>query len=168
VARRIGRIIAKVALVVMVGLIGLLAVSRVAGYKTLIVRSGSMTGTADIGSVVIARSLDARAVEVGDVILMQRREDGVVHPPVLHRVIESSIDAGDVVVRTKGDANESADPDPFVLRGTTVTPVLVIPRVGFAVSLLQKPAGWFGVVILPTVLFAAAFLNRIWRSDEES
>ena len=128
-----------------------------------------MTGTADIGSVVLARPLEPSAVEPGDIIVMQLRENGVVHPPVLHRVIERRIDeAGEVVVRTKGDANESADPNPYVLRGKTATPVVVVPRVGFIVSVLQKPAGWFGVVVLPTVLFAAAYLCRLWGSEEES
>jgi signal peptidase len=108
-----------VLLVASVVCLGLLAVPRLLGYGTLVVRSASMTETAPMGSLVLARPLDARDVRVGDVILV-RREGAVASPPVLHRVVSLTHRADEVVVTTKGDSNESPDPTPYLLRGTTM------------------------------------------------
>jgi signal peptidase len=146
---------------------GLVIFQRVAGMRTLIVRSGSMEGTAPTGSLVLARSLDASDVEVGDVILMQREIEGRQVTPVLHRVIELRVDGlSDVIVRTKGDANPDPDPNPYELRGATYTPALIVPYVGFALATLQTPVGWFALVVLPLLLGTIVWLRALWRDDE--
>jgi signal peptidase len=153
--------------------IGLLAVVCVMalpmmfGYRTLVVRSGSMTGTASIGSAVVSRPLAAEAVRVGDVVVLQRLDHGGAPlPPVMHRVIERTIDGdGRIIVRTKGDANPTADPVPYVLHGTTLTPVVVIPRLGYVIASIRTPIGWMALVELPLVLLIGLFLVRLWRSD---
>jgi len=167
-AGRIAKAVGVAALVLAsVGLLGVLVASQAAGYRTLVVRSGSMTGTADVGSLVIARPIEPEAVDPGDIILMQRQVEGVALEPVLHRVVEVHIDDdGQVVVRTKGDASSAVDPEPYILRGTVVTPVLVIERVGLVVGVIQKPAGWLGLVVLPMSLVTAAVLYRVWRPEE--
>jgi signal peptidase len=141
------------------------------GYETLTVRSASMTGTADVGSMVVARPIAAEDVRVGQIILIRRERAGQVLPPVLHRVIERHVDAsGQIMIQTKGDANAAQDPEPLALRGTTVTPVLIVPHLGVAVAALQTPAGWFGLVILPIVLALSVALGRMWTretADEE-
>jgi hypothetical protein len=84
----------------------------------------------------------------------------------MHRVIRRTVDAdGQVIVRTKGDANPTADPVPYVLHGVTLTPVLVIPKLGFAIAFLRTPVGWLGLVELPLVLILTLFLFRLWTSD---
>jgi signal peptidase len=153
--------------VALVALIGVMAVPSLFGYRTLVVRSGSMTGTASIGSAVVSRPLAADAVDVGDIVVIQRQDhSGALLAPVLHRVIERTVDGeGQVIVRTKGDANPTPDPVPYVLRGATLTPVLVIPKVGFAIAFLRTPLGWLALVEIPVVLFVTLFLFRLWTSD---
>lgn len=156
-------------LLFIVGAMGLLALSSRMGYQNLFVRSGSMTGFAPIGSLVVARPLQAADVKVGDVILMRRQHEGRTMAPVLHRVIERNVDKdGHIVVRTKGDANPNPDPEPYVVREPTITPVVVIPRLGFALAALRTPAGWLGLVVLPAVLLLSVALVRLWSPPEDS
>lgn len=155
-------------LLALVGVIALLAVSSWMGYQNLFVRSGSMTGFASIGSLVITRPLQPADVKVGDVILIRREQEGRILAPVLHRVIERNVDDGQVVVRTKGDANPDPDLEPYVVRKPTLTPVMVVPRLGFVLAALQTPAGWFGLVIMPAVLLLSVLLVRLWWPPEET
>lgn len=168
-AHRIARVASVAALIAIVGVLALLTASHALGYRTLVVRSGSMSGTADTGSVVIARPIAATDVEVGNVILIQRTsEGGELLAPVLHRVTDRRLDEnGELVVQTKGDANPAPDPEPYALRGTTVTPVAVIPQLGFAVATVQTPVGWIAFVIIPLVLAAGLYLVRLWSPPED-
>jgi signal peptidase I len=153
----------------MIGLLGLVAGTRAAGCRTLIVRSGSMTGTADTGSLVVARPLDAADAKVGDVILIERvGPHGAPVVPVLHRIIERRVDEGRIIVRTKGDANPSADPGSYELAGPTATPMIVVPLLGYAIAKAQTPAGWFGLVVLPLVAFTISALRRLWSTDRDT
>ena len=166
--RIVWRIASIGALLLIVGGMGLLALSSWMGYQNLFVRSGSMTGYAPIGSLVVARPLQAAEIKVGDVILIRRQHEGRVMAPVLHRVIERNADKdGQTVVRTKGDANPDPDPEPYVVREPTITPVVVIPRFGFALAALRTPAGWLGLVVLPAVLLLSMALVNLWSQPEE-
>jgi signal peptidase len=168
--RRFGRAAVLAGLLALVAMLALLTVSRAFGYRMLIVRSGSMTGTADTGSLVVARPIAAADVAVGDVILIQRKgADDILLAPVLHRVIQRHVDDdGLLVVQTKGDANPDPDPSPFALQGPTVTPVVIIPLVGFALARIQTPIGVLALVIFPLVLFTAFTLLRLWTTKEQS
>jgi len=149
-------------LVVLIAFLGLAAVPRLAGYQTLTVQSASMTGTASVGSLVVARPLSADEVQVGDVVLVRKETDGVVAAPVLHRVIELQHRGGRVVVRTKGDANAQPDPTPYVLTGETMTPVLVVPQAGRWLAFARTPLGWTTIVAIPATLLLWLQLKSIW------
>jgi signal peptidase len=102
-----------------------------AGVRLYAVRTGSMTPTYPIGSVVVDAPVES-PVQVGDVITF-RTGDGL----VTHRVVAH----GAVGLKTKGDANRS--PDPWTIptdyvRGTVVAG---IPYAGYALVFLQQPTG---------------------------
>jgi signal peptidase I len=82
------------------------------------VAGGSMSPALSVGDVVVVR-LGARPVP-GDIVLV--RAAG--HAPVLHRVVEL-LDGG--AVRTKGDANQIADPTPTSSGEVLGRSVAVIP-----------------------------------------
>jgi signal peptidase I len=149
-----------------IGVLGGLALAPVLGLQTLIVQSGSMGRAAPTGSLVVVRGMAPADVEVGRVILMQQWAESATHPPVLHRVVERHVDHdGRVVVRTKGDENPTPDPTPYVVDGTVMSPILVIPQIGFALGALQTPVIWYGVVLVPAVLLSAWTICRIWATD---
>ena len=168
IAGRAARTAVVALLLVVIALGAALAISRLMGYRTLTVQSGSMTGTADVGSVVVARSIAGSDVRVGDVIVIQRESQGAAPAPVLHRVIERRVDtSGQIVIRTQGDANPAPDPELQVLRGRTLTPVVIVPRLGRALATVQTPVGWFGLVVLPLVAAVSFSLCRLWAGEAE-
>jgi len=161
-SRWVARAMATGVLVVLVALLALATMPRVLGYRTLTVQSASMTGTASVGSLVVARPLSADEVEVGDVVLVRAETDGVAAAPVLHRVIELHRRGGQVVVRTKGDANATPDPNPYVLAGDTMTPVLVVPHAGRWLAFARTPLGWTAIVAIPATLLLWFQMKAIW------
>ncbi len=156
------RAMATGALVVLVAMLAIAAVPRLLGYRTLTVESASMTGTAAVGSLVVARPLSADQVQAGDVVLVRKESDGVAATPVLHRVIALHHRDGQVVVRTKGDANAEPDPTPYVLAGDTMTPVLVVPHVGWWLAFARTPLGWTTTVTIPATVLLWLQLKAIW------
>lgn len=138
-----------VLLAVLVAGLALLVVPRVAGVPALVVTSGSMGSAVPTGSVVLVRPEPSARVRVGDVLLM--REDATM---VLHRVVERT-DA--MSVRTKGDANPTADPNPYRLGATAYVAVADIPWLGYAIGALRSPAGLvvLAVLVLLAVLVPA-------------
>jgi signal peptidase len=152
---------------VAVGLGLLLLVPIILGVKPLVVRSGSMEPYAPTGSLVWARQLEPTAVQVGDVILV-RVQSVQASPPVLHRVIEMRRRGGTVVVTTQGDANAAPDPTPYRLTGRTMTPIAVLPYLGYVIGTAQSPVGWTVVVALPASLLLVVQLRSIWGRPEDA
>jgi signal peptidase len=124
-----------------------------------------MGPAAPVGSAVIGRRIDAEDVRVGDVILLHRDAGGRRGLPVLHRVVWLEHRDGQVVVQTKGDANPTPDSTRSVLRGQTVTPVYVVPYVGYLIGYAQRPLGWTLLVLIPTAALGGRWLRALWASS---
>lgn len=98
--------------------------------KFLIVLSGSMSPLMHVGDLVVVTSVNPGDINVGDVIAHTHprvKDDNVI---ITHRVVEV-IEEGDLSFRTKGDANEDADPytvDASELEGKAV---FLIPFLGY-------------------------------------
>jgi signal peptidase I len=161
------RVSSTLVLVALLLLTLLLVVPHLFGYRTLAVTSGSMGSAAPTGSLVFTHPVAPERVAVGDVILMHRATGGRTQIPVLHRVVERT-EAGDrIIVRTKGDANSSVDPQPYALDARTGAPVLVLPWLGYGLATLQSPAGWLAFVAAPAVLLVALWLRALWRREAD-
>ena len=142
--------------------LAIVAVPRILGYSALVVRGSSMGDAAPLGSVVIGRSVSPAEVGVGDVILIRAEADGHVSPPVLHRVISLERLDGELVVGTKGDANASADPERYRLDRETISPLFVVPLVGYFVGFASTPAGWLLFSAIPGGVICALWIRSIW------
>jgi signal peptidase len=157
----------------LVGLVAVLVVAfapRLWGYRSLVVRSDSMRPAAPVGSVVVARPIQPAQVRVGQLILVPRRQrpGNEPLPPLLHRVVAVEHDHAGIVVQTKGDSNPTPDPARTLLRSATVTPVYVVPMVGFIMGFAATPGGWFLIVLLPASLLCATMILGIWRDEDEA
>jgi signal peptidase I len=153
---------------VQLGVTGILAVTVLAitvpalfGWQALVVRSGSMGATAPTGSVVLAHPVPQAQIAVGDVVVMRHATSGL---PVMHRIVELQVAEGHRIVRTKGDANATPDPDPYILPDTTPVSVVAIPRIGYVIGFLQTALGRWVTVGLAGMLIVSAALRRP-RSD---
>ena len=83
-----------------------IAAPMLAGYRPVVVLSGSMEPTYHVGSVIYYKEAPFADINVGDAITFRAGEDGM----VTHRVTEKS--ELSQTFTTKGDANLSEDPNP--------------------------------------------------------
>jgi signal peptidase I len=137
-------------------------VGFVLGWRTYLVRSGSMGEAAPVGCLVLMHPIHAAEIKVGDVLLRQPAP-GDTSLPVLHRVIERNETGGQVVVRTQGDRNPTPDPSPYVVRDGSLTMAAAIPGVGYGISVVRSRVGWWLFVVLPLTLLGLSWLRRLWR-----
>ena len=101
----------------------LLFISGVFGYRPLIIASGSMRPSLEIGDIVLIAKTER--LNVGDVIAFAT-EGGV----VVHRII-NTIPGGLFI--TKGDANRNIDPWILEQRYVLGKVILVIPKLGWLI-----------------------------------
>ena len=91
--------------------LALIIVPKAAGAKPLTILSGSMTGTYDIGDVVVVKPVDTADLKIGDVITFQPFSED----PELttHRIIAISYGSKGEQFVTQGDANNAPDLKPI-------------------------------------------------------
>jgi signal peptidase len=161
--RRVGRISSGAALAVAALAAALVLLPAVVGWQRYAIVSGSMSGTYDAGSLVLADVVPVAELAVGDVITYQ--------PPAGDHLITHRIawigrdDAGRRLFRTKGDANPIADPWTFRLdRGEQARVRFGVPYAGHALTALGRRDVRLAVIALPALLIAGFSLVRLWRS----
>ena len=164
-ARRIAR--AFSALVLAAGLLfgALLVLPAALGWQRYVIVSGSMTGTYDRGSLVLDEVVPVAVLRVGDVITYRPPAGSGPAGLVTHRIADITTDkVGRRVFRTKGDANEDADPWTFALPDGEQARVRAgIPYAGFAVAALGKRDLRILLVGIPAGLIALTSLAGLWR-----
>ncbi len=129
----------------------LIIVPKASGAKPLTVLSGSMTGTYDIGDVVVVKPVDTAHLAVGDVITFQPRSED----PTLttHRIVGINVGSEGTSYVTQGDANDAADLSPVEPAQIQGTVWYSVPKLGW-VSVWMA-GGWLGVA---TDVFAVGLL----------
>ena len=164
-ARRLAR--ACSALVIAAGLLfgALLVLPAALGWQRYIITSGSMTGTYDRGSLVLDEVVPVAELRVGDVITYRPPAGAGPAGLVTHRIAEIKRDeVGRRVFRTKGDANQAADPWTFALpRGEQARVRAGIPHVGFALAALGRRDLRILIVGVPAGLIALMSIVGLWR-----
>jgi signal peptidase len=106
------------------------------GFRSMVVISGSMSPTFNVGDIVITRSVPPEELAVGDVIRYRRNQVNIVH-----RVLEIEKNNGEIVLTTKGDANNTIDrprPEPIDVIGRSV---MRVPKLGWLTIALSQRAG---------------------------
>jgi signal peptidase I len=164
-ARRIARVVST--LVVAAGLLfgALLVLPAALGWQRYVIVSGSMTGTYDRGSLVLDEVVPVGELREGDVITYRPPSGSGPVGLVTHRIAEITTDKlGQRTFRTKGDANEAADPWTFHLpKGEQARVRVGVPYVGFALAALGKRDLRMLIVGLPAGLIAFFSIAGLWR-----
>jgi signal peptidase len=135
-------------------LLAALAISAVAvglvgwheGYRLYAVRTGSMTPTYPVGSLLLDAPATGGTPRAGEVITF-RTSDGL----VTHRVHDLTA-AG---IKTKGDANRSADPWTLPVRNVEGAVVAGVPFGGYLLVFFQQPAGVPSLMVLTVSIVLA-------------
>ena len=96
------------------------------GIRPIVITSGSMEPTIATGALVLARSVPAADVEVGDVVTVPTATG----TRVTHRVVRVDDGGADLAVLTlRGDANPAADPEQYPVSSADRM-LLDVPLVG--------------------------------------
>lgn len=164
-ARRAGRIASGAALVATTVIAALALVPALFGLQRYVIVSGSMTGTYDRGSLVLDEVVAVASLRTGDVITYRPPPAAGIDHLVTHRIAEIRRDRnGGVVFRTKGDANDAADPWTFTLPNERQARVRFgVPHAGYALAALSDRTVRLVVIALPALLIALASLIALWR-----
>lgn len=135
------------------------------GWRVDTVYSGSMEPELKPGGVVITRPVEASGIKAGDIItfycpLSQQMTS--------HRVI--AVEEGSSLnFRTKGDANEDADP--FIVPAQNVVGKVCfrLPYLGYAAQFVKTPLGLLLTLCLPGLVIIGMEMRNIWRvlTEEE-
>ena len=115
-------------------------IPSVFGYSMLVIVSPSMTGSIEAGDAIIIKNSDSYAV--GDVITYFPADESF---SVTHRIVRMEGDK----FYTKGDANQSEDPDPVLIEQIAGKVAVKLDKVGYFIEWLKSPVG---------IIFAATFI----------
>lgn len=108
------------------------------GFGFSPILTGSMEPKAQPGDVFITRLVPVTTVHVGDIIAVNNQVTGVYYS---HRVVEIRDMNGTLRIITKGDANESADRDPFM-----VSPLASVSKVVFKAPWIGRPMVYMNTI----------------------
>lgn len=160
---KIGRIVSRIILILLIGLmLGLCIYSVNAklllqdplpmpfGIGTSVVLSGSMEPELSVNDLVIIQKQDA--YETGDVVVYQTGRNHL----VIHRIVEIN----DEFAVTKGDANNVED-DPINISQIRGKLIKSIPGVGNIVKILKSISGRVSILLIAILLF-----ERSWRKEK--
>lgn len=134
---------------------------KIAGIKSFVVLTGSMTPSIPQGSVIFTKK--AEAYSKGDVVSFSI--DG---KNVTHRInaVEQDMN-GEIFYETKGDANNAVDSELVSAASVIGKSVFHMPHVGKAILFLKSVQGFVALIILPSILFIGMELWAIKREIEK-
>lgn len=140
--------------------LSIVLISTLIGYRALVIVSGSMSPTLNVGDVVVVDTrVNSADVSVGDVIAFYLSRDIVVHRVV--RVLNTSSGLKYV---TKGDANEN--PDPFNVGSNALLGryVFKIPFMGYLwIGLMQVLINHQNLIIAVTLVMTVSLVRDLLR-----
>jgi signal peptidase len=129
------------------------------GWRVDSVLSGSMEPQIKVGGIVVTQPIDSKDIKIGDAITFYCPLNKQM---VTHRVIAVEIGESSYF-RTKGDANENADP--FVVPFTNLVGkvCLHIPYMGYVMQLIKTPLGLLLSLLIPGLIIIILESMNIWR-----
>lgn len=168
-ARRAARWVGAAATVLCLLLAATLLIPAALGFQRYVIVSGSMTGTYDRGSIVFDEEVPVSDLKVGDTITYAPPPGASPEKLVTHRIVSIGRNGrGEETFRTKGDANEVADPWTFTLDEPEQARVAFsVPYVGYPLAALSIPIVRMLAIGIPAIAVAILILAGIWRDAGE-
>jgi signal peptidase I len=162
VLKRTAGLVTGLAVLAAVGYVGLF----LAGYRPVVVYSGSMEPDLAVGSLAFVERVPAEQIAVGDVITFtDPYQPGRL---VTHRVVETAErPEGGLAYRTKGDANLEPDPWTIALGEHGGRVALDVPYAGYPLWYAKTREARTALIFLVAGLVLFALLRSIWRDDDQ-
>jgi len=160
--RVIGKILYGLFVALLISVAGLFLVSLLpipGNIEVKIVKSGSMEPSIKTGSVVIVKP--EVLYQVGDVVTFG--EDSRRQIPTTHRIASVREESGQTYYRTKGDANEEADPQEVPSNQVIGKVLWSVPYGGFILDFARQPIGFTLLIGVPAGLIILDESMHIFR-----
>lgn len=116
-------------------IIMIILVSGIFKYQAIAIASNSMQPVFSRGDAVIIEKNDIEDVQEGDIIAIVQN-----NTIVTHRVVKKNIKNNKIIINTKGDANDSADP-------YDITKKEYLGKINYKASYIGYPTLWIRDVI---------------------
>jgi signal peptidase I len=145
-------------------ILSLSAIPSLLGMTTLVVQGGSMGLTCPNGSLVIAETVKATEVTLGDVIVLRRSGPAGAPLWVIHRAVSIRQADGQVFVHTKGDANKVVDPQEYAVPSRVERASMTLPYLGLLVGFGVSGLGRALLFLCPAVAFTVLVLQDMRTS----
>ncbi|MBU1931768.1 signal peptidase I [Patescibacteria group bacterium] len=133
------------------------------GYRALVVQSGSMEPTVKTGSVVVVGPQDTYQKDDIITFFANPNEVNLKNPKstVTHRIIETEDKDGQVVFKTKGNANEDPDREAVSAKQVLGRVKFSIPYLGYGVAFAKTQTGFIALIVIPGTLIIYSELMNI-------
>jgi signal peptidase len=168
VTRRLVRLahgLALAALIFSLSVLSALGVTRLFGFRSLTVMSGSMEPHIHVGDVVFDRTIAPIRAHVGDVVTFRDPQNQ--SRLLTHRVRSVKLVGTRVRFVTRGDANTGVERWNIDLQGKVGIVSHRIVGAGYVLVWLRTPLGRLLCIILPVVLLGGRVVRGIWRPSKE-
>ena len=137
------------------GSVGALRIVLHTDSPLMVVSSGSMIPTLNVGDIIVVRGTDPSTVTVGTIIIFHSPYD--YSTPIVHRVIAVDDQGGQEFFQTKGDNNAVADGWRVPTANLIGVYVAKIPYVGLLSLRLRGPLGWILIALLVMLIIAMEY-----------
>ncbi len=121
-------------------------------HPVLVVISGSMVPTLNVGDLIVIKGEPAEEIEVGTIIVFHSPRD--YDTLVVHRVVEKQNSDGRIYFKTKGDFNRYVDDWTVSAEKVVGSFSARVPYIGIIIMKLREPAGTAFIVSLIIILIA--------------
>lgn len=126
------------------------------GYSLFRVVTGSMEPEIPVGALLISKQTDIEDIEKGDIVTFRSKESSMIGVIITHRVVDIHEGLnGQVLLETRGDANQYADGyfvDQSNLIGRAVYYTKEANVVAGIFSFLTNKVGFLACIVLPCLL----------------
>lgn len=127
------------------------------GYRPLVVRSGSMIPTYQVGDIVLVEQIPARDLEDGEVVSLEYYPE--FGESMTHRVRSAEVVDGSVQVETRGDANDTSENWSVPADAYVGRVVARIPAIGAPATMVRNAAGPALIAVVLVALIVVAVLR---------
>lgn len=143
-------------------------VPQVMGFSLLRVLTDSMEPEIPAQSMLVVQAVDPQTLEVGDVITFFSSDPTLNGALNTHRIVRIETPHSNLQFATKGDTNESEDPQLVPASQVVGKVIHVSPIFGKAVGLITTPLVFGLVILVPlTAVLAASLLGDLRRARRD-
>jgi signal peptidase len=121
----------------------------------MVVSSGSMIPTLNVGDIILVRGVDPNTVKIGTIIIFHDPNDPTI--PIVHRVVGIEDQSQELYFETKGDNNPVKDG--WLVPAQDLMGVYIgkVPYIGLLSLELRGPTGVALIILLIALIIAIEY-----------